>query len=120
MNRCALVQSTGVLATIFCVALALAQVPPMGHLSRSNHAVGNVAPIFSSPIQVGDGRMAPDSSLFLPTAVYLVGGQLGWDTAIADMNHDGIPDIVEVSCCSNRTDGNGTVTVLLGNGDGTF
>jgi hypothetical protein len=66
----------------------------------------------------GDGTFAPavtyDSG----------GGSFPNSVAIADVNADGIPDIIIVYC-SNRFAGcgggqNGTAAILLGNGDGTF
>jgi hypothetical protein len=39
--------------------------------------------------------------------------------AIADMNHDGLPDLVE-TLAYTATMGNGSMGILLGNGDGTF
>ena len=40
--------------------------------------------------------------------------------AVADVNGDGKPDVVVANVCSSGTCPNGTVGVLLGNGDGTF
>jgi len=40
--------------------------------------------------------------------------------AVGDINRDGIPDLVVTSNCQVQTCLNGTVTVLLGNGDGSF
>jgi hypothetical protein len=97
IHRVRLVPIVGVLATLFLVGAVLAQIPAADR-----------------------AEMAPDTSLFLPTEVYLAGGQLGWATAIADMNRDGKPDILELSYASASTTGNGTVGVIFGNGDGTF
>src|ERR1700759_1918310 len=43
-------------------------------------------------------------------------------TIAADMNQDGIPDIVSANGCSSCGNGQGfnSVSVLLGNGDGRF
>ena len=43
-------------------------------------------------------------------------GPLPYSVAVGDFNHDGIPDLaVAAGCCPN-----GGVSILLGNGDGTF
>lgn len=54
---------------------------------------------------------------FQSAKTYLSGGVEAFAIAVADMNHDGAPDLV-VTSLSNNLDG--TVGVLLGNGDGTF
>jgi uncharacterized protein YuzB (UPF0349 family) len=51
----------------------------------------------------------------LPAVPYATVGTYPFAVAVADVNGDGIPDIVSLSCCT--TDLIGT---LLGNGDGTF
>jgi hypothetical protein len=74
---------------------------------------------------------------FLTQTVYHSGGLFGTpDVIIADVNGDGIPDLIDVNLCSTPTskpngtanpcigsdasEQPGTVGVLLGNGDGTF
>lgn len=50
-------------------------------------------------------------------------GSGGTDTnsvAVADVNGDGKPDLLAVNSCSSDNNCNGSVGVLLGNGDGTF
>jgi hypothetical protein len=56
---------------------------------------------------------------FQPAVIYGSGGMYPWSVAIADVNGDSRPDILVTNSC---TDSNcdGTVGVLLGNGDGTF
>jgi hypothetical protein len=67
----------------------------------------------------GDGTLQPATSYTL----------LGWDAfspephlqiSIADLNGDGIPDLVAASAITRTGSGNGVVNVLIGNGNGTF
>jgi hypothetical protein len=51
---------------------------------------------------------------FLPAVTYNSGGSYPASVAVADVNGDGKPDLL----VANK--GSGTVSVLLGNGDGTF
>jgi len=52
---------------------------------------------------------------------YSSGGENATAVAISDVNHDGKPDVVVVNNCANNSNcTNGSVSVLLGNGDGTF
>jgi len=53
---------------------------------------------------------------FQPPVLYDSGGKWADCVAVADLNGDGIPDIVVTNSPSNSS----TVGVLLGNGDGTF
>jgi len=81
-------------------------------------------------LNAGDGS-------FPTPAIYHAGGLFGTpDVIVADVNGDGIPDLIDVNLCSTPTpdpngtadpcfgaDGTkqpGTIGVLLGNGDGTF
>ena len=58
---------------------------------------------------------------FRPPVVYDSGGVLATWVAVADVNGDGKPDLVVTNLCVNTSScANGTVSVLLGNGDGTF
>ncbi len=57
-----------------------------------------------------------NSPLFLPVVNYLSGG-FASSVAVADVNGDGKPDLAVANDNSNPT---GSVSILLGNGDGTF
>lgn len=64
-------------------------------------------------------RNASDSSLFLPVVTYFA-GYMPTAIAIADVNGDGIPDLVLADTYETLSGGRGAVSVLLGNGEGTF
>jgi len=71
----------------------------------------------------GTRREAPQQSglNFASAVTYLSGGHTAMSVAVADVNLDGIPDLlVANNCVSNSNCSSGTVAVLLGNGDGTF
>ncbi len=75
-----------------------------------NCANGSVSVLLGN----GDGT-------FQPAVSYGSGGQTADSVAIGDVNGDGKPDLVVANqCASSNSCTNGTVAVLLGNGDGTF
>jgi Bacterial Ig-like domain (group 3)/FG-GAP-like repeat len=104
-------------------AIAVADVNDDGRLDLviSNYcadyspcAEGNVAVLLGN----GDGT-------FQAAQTYLSGGSGAGGMALADLNRDGVLDIVVTNACASggRCDGSsntGSVAVLLGNGDGTF
>jgi hypothetical protein len=55
---------------------------------------------------------------FQPVKTFLTGGTSTW-AAVADVNDDGKPDVV-VANSNGGSDGQGSVGVLMGNGDGTL
>ncbi len=79
-------------------------------------AYGYTPPSVSVLLGNGDGTFP--STFTVPTAPYLDATYpVGYDPtaiAIADLNGNGIPDLIVANA------GNNTVSVLMGNGDGTF
>jgi VCBS repeat protein len=72
-----------------------------------------------------DGRISVllgnGDGTFETAVTYDSGGYGTQEIAAADVNGDGKPDLLLAnSCASYTTCTNGTITVLLGNGDGTF
>jgi hypothetical protein len=66
---------------------------------------------------------ASELPLFLRPVNYLTGAGGPASIAVADVNSDGIPDLIVASCVSagdQPCGGEGSVGVLLGKGDGTF
>jgi len=58
---------------------------------------------------------------FKTAATYASGGEEPYLVAVADVNEDGKPDLLVTNLFSSNGNGtDGTVGVLLGNGDGTF
>jgi len=57
---------------------------------------------------------------FLSAVSYGSGGHGAFSIAVGDLNGDGKPDLVAANWCAASGCANGTVAVLLGNGDGTF
>ena len=84
----------------------------------------------------GDSNCATDGTVgvllghgdgtFQTAVTYDTAGFFAYSVAVADVNGDGKPDIIVANYCGTTDDcelyseRNGTVSVLLGNGDGTF
>jgi uncharacterized protein (DUF2141 family) len=80
----------------------------------SGVAGGPVMGAVSVLLNNGDGT-------FKAPVTYSSGGWEDATVAIADLNGDGKPDLVATNLCRSQSDcENGSVGVLLGNGDGTF
>ena len=77
--------------------------------SSSNCSNGAVSVLLGN----GDGT-------FQAPVSYNSGGQDAYSVAVADVNGDGKPDLLVANECASSNCSNGTVGVLLGNGDGTF
>ena len=99
-------------------SIAVADVNGDGHpdllvaneCAASNCQNGGVGVLLGN----GDGT-------FQSAVSYNSGGYFAISLAVADVNGDGKPDLlVAHSCLSSSACSNGTVSVLLGNGDGTF
>lgn len=92
------------LLTIVVSLAALAQLP---QARQPNAATANS---INRAVQPNSS----DSSLFLPVVTYLSGGIGPFSVALGDVNGDGKLDMVAAEIWTH------TVSVLLGNGDGTF
>jgi hypothetical protein len=67
------------------------------------------------------GRRLPnDSPIFFNPETYLSGGVYAFSVAVGDFNGDGNADLVVTNECPDNNCNSGAVSVLLGNGDGTF
>jgi FG-GAP-like repeat/Bacterial Ig-like domain (group 3) len=70
--------------------------------SPSNCSIGGVSVLLGN----GDGT-------FQNAVAHSSGGENATSIAIADVNHDGKPDVVTANYCASKTDCTGTVAVLL-------
>jgi len=79
------------------------------------------APVVRSPGErLGADPMVSGAPFFLPPVIYDPKGFGSGGVAIADVNGDGKPDLLVANRIACPTCTNGSVAVLLGNGDGTF
>jgi hypothetical protein len=74
-----------------------------------NCGVGSVS-VF---LGIGDGT-------FLPPQTYISDGVFAYSVGVGDWNGDKKPDLAIVNQCQASGNCSGTITILLGNGDGTF
>jgi len=83
----------------------------------ANNCLNGDCPTGSASVLLGNG-----DGTFQPAVNYGSGGVGSRSVAVADLNGNGIPDLVVASECQteNCETSDGTAGVLLGNGDGTF
>lgn len=83
--------------------------------AQSGHAARNTA------VRATAGSNVDTNTTFQAAVSYGSGGYQANSVAAADVNGDGIPDLIVANACESSTNcNNGGIGVLLGNGDGTF
>ena len=100
-------------------SVAAADLNGDGHLDLvvANQNQGQIGAV-SVLLGKGDGT-------FLSPVSYSSGGYWTFSAVIADVNHDGFPDVIVSNICASinpngTCNSGGELSVLLGNGDGTF
>ncbi len=93
---------------------------PFDPLHLTVAASRGVSPRTSSLLPVFAPANSDASSVFYEEHTYDSGGQYPFSITLADVNGDSIPDVLIANRCTIIDCSNGSVSVLLGNGDGTF
>jgi len=102
------------------------QANPSAHFQQPSAIGGHQPASFPALRSTKEGATAgvpnSGSSIFLPAVMYDTGGYDPDSVAVADVNGDGKPDLIVANQTSDPNVGfsASTVSVLLGNGDGTF
>ncbi len=107
-------QATGKANTVLAPAGASAPAQAQRPLTPWTDGAGPFPVSRSQTKRQGAHPMDSNPPLFLPPVSYDSGSGGAMSVAVGDLNLDGIPDLV----VANQSPG--TVSVLLGNGDGTF
>jgi uncharacterized protein (DUF2141 family) len=82
---------------------------------------GNMSSGCTNPEGIVSVLLGNGDGTFQAAVTYDSGGVYAYSVAVADVNGDGKPDLVAANGCANSNcSSDGTVSVLLGNGDGTF
>jgi hypothetical protein len=96
----------------------------VGDVNKDGKADLIIANGCQSPNQCGNGAvgvlLGNGDGTFQPAKIYSSGGVAASSLVIADVNKDGFADLVVANQCLDSTCVSGGVSVLLGNGDGTF
>ncbi len=91
--------------------------------ARQSHGLSvlsSAVAVLTFVVVLGTLDAIASAPLFLPAVTYDSGGFGASMVAVADVNGDGKPDLVVANCGSCSIFNDGSVGVLLGNGDGTF
>lgn len=103
------------LLVFFCLFFVIAAARSHSRLRGSEPSLFAINP----PVALSGADASPlaQASLFQHPFNYASGGEAAMSVAVADLNGDGIPDMVTAN---QNGSGEGTVGVLLGNGNGSF